>query len=312
MLIILVKILILPGLMFLGAYSLFFEFLDRKVYARLQKRIGPPWYQPLADFFKLIGKQTIIPADANKGMFQTLPVISLATVATAFIYVPVLGQTASFSFEGDLIIVLYLLTVPTLASFLAGWYSRDVYATIGSTRVLTSMFAYEVPLFIALLAPALIARTWSISGLSAFYAAHPLYTAINIPALFVALVSSQGKLERGPFDAPEAETEIVSGPLVEYSGKLLAIFRMSLDFELVVLASIISAIFLPFATGNPTFDIILYFIKTIAVLLVLSIFRAVMARARMDQLVSFCWKYLTPIATAQIILNLMIRGGLAI
>jgi NADH-quinone oxidoreductase subunit H len=245
-------------------------------------------------------------------MFRTLPVISIATVATAFIYVPVLGTTASLSFEGDLIIVLYLLTIPTLTSFLAGWYSRDVFATIGSTRVLTSMFAYEVPLFIALLAPALIAGTWSISAIADFYARHPLNMLINIPAFFVALVSSQGKLERMPFDAPEAETEIVSGPLVEYSGKLLAFFKLSLDFELVVIASLVAAVFLPFITGSAVWNVILYFIKTIAVLVVLSIFRAIMARARMDQMVGFCWKYLTPIAVGQIIINLIIRGGLAI
>lgn len=312
MLLVMVKMLIFPGLMFLSVYSLIFEFLDRKVYARLQNRMGPPWYQPLADILKLLGKESVIPADANKGMFQILPVIALAAVAASFIYIPVSGKDASYAFEGDLIIVLYLLTIPTLCIFLAGWYSRGVYATIGATRVLTSMFAYEVPLFMALLAPALIAGTWSISGITQFYSEHPLYILINIPALIVALIAGQGKLERVPFDAPEAETEIVSGAFVEYGGKLLALFRMALDFELVVVASIIAAIFLPLLTSSVLLNILLYFLKTIALLIVLTIFRAAMARARMDQLVSFCWKYLTPIAVLQIILNLLLRGGLTL
>lgn len=308
----LIKILIFPGFLFLSSYSLLSEYIDRKVYARLQNRVGPPWYQPLADFLKLLGKESIIPTDANRRMFQTVPIISLASVAVAFIYIPVYGSAAIHSFDGDLIIVLYFLTVPTLCMFLAGWYSRGVYATIGSVRTLTQMFAYEVPLFMALLAPALIAQTWSVTGMTAYYSKHPIDILINIPALFVVLITSQGKLERAPFDAPEAETEVVSGALVEYSGKLLAIFKMSLDCELVVLSSIISAIFLPFMTGIPFVDFLLYFAKTIAVLLFLVVMRAAMARIRTDQMVSFCWKYLTPVAVAQIVLNILIRGVLKV
>jgi len=312
MLLALIKILIFPGFLFMTAYGLFLEYMDRKLYARLQNRIGPPWYQPLADFFKLLGKETIIPAGANKRMFQTLPVISLCAVATAFVYVPVLGKASAASFEGDIIIVLYLLTIPTVSLFLAGWYSRGVYSTIGSVRTLTQMFAYEVPLFMALLAPALIAKTWSITGMTEFYSEHPLYILINIPALFTALISGQGKLERAPFDLPEAETEIVSGALVEYSGKLLAIFKMSVDCELVLIASVISAVFLPFMTGIIFFDFLLYIIKTITVLLFLALMRSSMARIRMDQMISFCWKVLTPIMIVQIILNLVIRGVLVL
>lgn len=308
----LVKILIFPGFLFLSAYSFLFEYIDRKVYARLQNRVGPPWYQPLADFLKLLGKETIIPTGANKRMFQAVPIISLASVAVAFIYVPVFGQTAISSFQGDLIVVLYFISMPTLCAFLAGWYSRGVYATIGSVRTLTQMFAYEVPLFMALLAPALIAQTWSLTGITAFYASHPLYIVLNIPALFVVLIAGQGKLERAPFDAPEAETEVVSGPLVEYSGKLLAFFHVSLDCELVLVASIIAAVFLPFMTGIALVDFLLYIVKTLAVLLFLIVLRAAMARLRTDQMVSFCWRWLTPIAVAQIILNIVIRGVLKI
>ena len=172
-------------------------------------------------------------------MFQVLPVISLSAVAAAFIYDARTGKEAIASFEGDLIVVLYFLTIPTMCLFLAGRYSRGVYATLGSVRTLTQLFAYEVPLFMALLAPALIAKTWSVTGMTAFFAEHPLYILINIPALFVALVAAQGKLERVPFDTPEAETEIVAGPLVEYSSLLLAISE-SIDCELVMIASLVS------------------------------------------------------------------------
>ncbi len=245
-------------------------------------------------------------------MFKILPIVSLAAVASAFVYIPVFGNTSSAFFEGDLIIVLYLMTITTICMFLAGWYSRGVYATIGSVRTLTQMFAYEVPLFMALLAPALIAKTWSITGMTAFYEEHPRYILINIPALFVALISGQGKLERAPFDSPEAETEIVSGVFVEYSGRLLAFFKLSVDCELVLVASLISAIFLPIMTDIAVLDFVIYLLKTIGILIIFSLMRSIMARFRIDQVVKICWRYLTPIATVQIIINLLIRGLLTL
>jgi len=306
----LIKTLIFPGVLFLSVYSFILEFVDRKMYAHMQNREGPHWYQPVADFFKLIGKKTIIPADANERIFRAMPFVTLAAVTAAFLYIPVLGGKAVFSFSGDIIIVLYFLTVPPLAKFLAGWYSRDVYATLGAVRILTQMFAYEVPLFISVLAPTLLAGTWSITEMAAFYNEHPLYALINIPAMVIAIISFQCKLERAPFDSPEAETEIVSGVLVEYSGRLLAFFKMAMDSEMVLVISLFSAIFLPFVTGIVWVDFLLYIVKTLAVLLVLTLMRVTMARLEINHIVMFCWKYLAPVALGQVVINLLIRGAL--
>ncbi|MEG1661834.1 MAG: complex I subunit 1 family protein, partial [Clostridiales bacterium] len=176
------NIIVFPGMLFLGIYALFFAFLDRKLYARLQNRMGPPWFQPLADFLKLLGKETIIPAGADRKIFVALPIIALAAVAAAFLYVPIWSNSSIFPFDGDLIVVLYLLTIPTLCFFLGGWYSTSIYATIGAVRALTQLFSYEIPLFMAMLAPAILAESWSISAIAAYYWAHPLYILINIPA----------------------------------------------------------------------------------------------------------------------------------
>lgn len=310
MLLALFNILVFPGFLFLGAYALIFAFLDRKMCARLQNRIGPPWYQPLADFLKLLGKESIIPEEADKRVFKTLPVVALATVTAAYLYIPLWSPLSLYPFEGDLIVVLYLLTIPTLTFFLAGWYSTSVYATIGAVRALTQLFSYEIPLFMALLAPALLAGTWSLSGICAYYAAHPLYLLINLPALCVAIVACQGKLERVPFDLPEAETEIVSGTFVEYSGRYYAIFRMAIDCELVVVCSLIAAIFLPLYPSAAWLGFVVYILKTLVILFILAVFRSVMARVRIEQMVNFCWKYLTPVALIQIIANLLLKGVL--
>ncbi len=312
MLIAILNVLVFPGLLFLAAYSFLLEFVDRKVYARMQSRKGPPWYQPLADMLKLIGKKVIVPRNAQKLFFAALPTVSLAAVCASFLCIPVWGKTAITAYSGDLVAVLYLLTIPTLCHFLAGYSSHEIYSTIGAFRTLTQMFAYEVPLFMAFLSPAILAGSWSISVISAFYAAHPLYTLINIPAFLVSMLTAQSKLERTPFDAPEAETEIVGGALVEYSGRYLAYFRATAITELTVIASVLAALFLPFFTGTAWLDFVLYLIKTFAIVLMMVLLRATMARIRIDQTLNFFWTILTPVAMAQMILNLLLRGGLGL
>lgn len=312
MLLSLLKVLAFPGLLFLSTYSLLLEYIDRKVYARMQNRKGPPWYQPLADMLKLIGKKVIIPSNAQKVVFAALPTVSLASVCAAFLCAPVWGQTAVTAYSGDLVAVLYLLTIPTLCHFLAGYNSHEVYSTIGAFRTLTQMFAYEVPLFMAFLSPAILAGTWSISGIAAFYHAHPLYTLINLPAFFVSMLTAQSKLERTPFDAPEAETEIVGGALVEYSGRYLAFFRATAIAELAAIASVLAALFLPFFSGIAWVDFALYLGKTLIIVLLMVLLRATMARIRIDQTLKFFWSVLTPLAMAQMILNLLLRGLLGL
>jgi len=312
MLLSILRAFVFPGLLFLCAYSFLLEFVDRKVYARMQNRKGPPWYQPLADILKLIGKKAIVPNNAQKLVFAALPSVSLASVCAAFLSAPVWGGRAVTAFPGDLVAVLYLLTIPTLCHFLAGYNSHEVYSTIGAFRTLTQMFAYEVPLFMAFLSPAILAGSWSVSGIAAFYAARPLYTLINVPAFFVSLLTSQSKLERTPFDAPEAETEIVGGALVEYSGRYLAYFRATAIAELTVIASVLAALFLPFFTGAAWLDFALYLLKTLAIVLVMVLLRATMARIRIDQTLRFFWSVLTPVAMAQMIVNLLLRGGLGL
>jgi NADH-quinone oxidoreductase subunit H len=307
----LLQMLIFPGLLFLFVLGLAMEFADRKLYARLQNRIGPPWFQPFADFIKLCAKEDIIPEEADPVMFRLMPVFALAAVVTAIFYIPIWGTQALFAFKGDLIVVIYLLTIPTLTFFLAGWHSTSLFSMIGATRTLTQLFAYEVPLFMAILAPALLAGTWSLSEMTAFYDQHPAYAAFNIIGLVVALIALQGKLERVPFDIPEAETEIVGGTFTEYSGRLLALFRIAIDIEAVVGASLIAAVFLPFGFGlGPELGFALYLLKVLAVIALLALLRTVLARLRIEQMVIFCWRIVAPAALLQLLINLILSGAL--
>lgn len=302
-------LLVFPGFLFLALAGLLVEFADRKLYARFQNRQGPPWFQPAADFIKLSAKEDIIPENASPLMFKLMPLVALAASITPFFCIPLGSSTALLSFQGDLIVIMYLLTLPTVTFFLGGWHSQSLFATIGAVRALTQLFAYEVPLFLALLAPAILARTWSVSGIAAFYDAHPWYALANIGAFAVSIIAIQGKLERVPFDIPEAETEIVGGAFTEYSGRLLALFRMAIDIEFVVVASLLAAVFLPWDISNsPVLAFILYLLKVFAIVFVSALIRSVMARIRIEQMVNLCWKYVAPLALAQIFVNLVLSG----
>lgn len=305
-------LIVLPGFVFLAFMGMVAEFADRKLYARFQNRQGPPWFQPFADFIKLASKEDIVPQDAAPAMFKFMPVVALAASVTAFFYIPLWSAHSLFAFPGDMVVVIYLLTLPTLSFFLGGWYSNSLFSTIGATRTLTQLFAYEVPLFLAVLSSAIVAGSWSLSDIAAFYGQHPGYMLTNIIGFCVAVIALQGKLERVPFDTPEAETEIVAGAFTEYSGRLLALFRMAIDIELVVGCSFVAAVFLPFGLGlGPFLSVVLYLVKLFAVLFILAAMRSVMARIRIEQMVIFCWKWLAPAALVQLLISLLVSGGMA-
>ena len=305
------QILVFPGFLFLSVFALAVEYFDRKLHARLQNRVGPPWFQPLADFIKLIAKEDIIPEDANPRMFKMMPIFALTSTVTAFFYIPLWQQGGLLSFTGDLVVVLYLLTIPTLTFFLGGWYSTSLYSKIGAVRSITQLFAYEVPLFVSMLSPALLADSWSIKEMTIFYAAHPWYWTFNLLGLFVSIIALLGKLEKVPFDIAEAETEIVGGTFTEYGGRLLALFRLGIDIETIVGASLLAAVFLPFGlTLTPALGFIVYLIKVLFIVALLTLARTVFARLRIDQMMELCWKYIAPLAFLQLLIVLILKGVL--
>jgi NADH-quinone oxidoreductase subunit H len=307
--------------MFLFAFSLFSEYLDRKLYARIQRRVGPPFLQPFADIVKLAAKEDVVPEKAERFMFTAAPVVGLAAIFTAFLYLPIVTSTGLHSFNGDLIVVLYLLTIPTLALFLGGWYSGNVFGQKGGMRVASLLFSYEIPFFLALLTPALIEGSWKMADIVNFEVTHPLALIVSLLGFVIGVISLQGKLERLPFDIPEAETELVAGPLVEYSGRRLALFRLARDAEMVVGAGLIAVVFLggplPLLVTEPVYlswiwGAVLFLLKTLFVIFLLILIKSAVARIRTDQMISLAYKWLIPLTLVQIFIALMVRlaGGI--
>ncbi|MCM8805530.1 MAG: NADH-quinone oxidoreductase subunit H [Candidatus Omnitrophica bacterium] len=314
----LIYLLIYPGLLFLFVYSTFCEWFDRKLYARLQNRVGPAYtgragiLQPVADFFKLLFKEDIIPERADRVIFSSLPVVGLAIVLTAGLYLPLWNIDVSIpsynSFQGDIIVVLYLLSLPTLIFFLAGWHSTNFFSTLGGVRVLTMLFGYEVPLFLAILSPAIVADSWRLAEIADFYQKCPFLLLFQLTGFFVAVIALQAKLERTPFDIPHAETEIVGGTFTEYSGKKLAFFRLMTDIEMVVGSGLIATVFMAGFPGNAFVSFVNFIIKTLIVISILSLIRAACSRIRIDQMVNFSWKWLTPLAVMQLFISILVKG----
>jgi NADH-quinone oxidoreductase subunit H len=315
-----VYLLIFPGVLFLFSFSLFTEYLDRKIYARIQRRVGPPLLQPFADLVKLAAKEEVTPEKADHFMFSIVPLFAVTAIFAAFLYLPIVAPTGLQSFNGDLIVVLYLLTLPTLALFLGGWYSGNVFGQKGGMRVASLLFSYEIPFFLALLTPALVRGSWRMADIVNFERAHPLAIVVSLLGFIIAIIALQGKLERLPFDIPEAETEIVAGPLVEYSGRRLALFRLARDAEMVVGAGLIAVVFLdgpmPLLITEPVYlswvwGAVMFLVKTLFVIFLLILLKSAVARIRTDQMISFAYKWLIPLTLFQIFIAIMIRfsGG---
>ncbi len=291
-----ISLLIFPGGLFLLFAGLIYEWADRKLIARFQNRIGPRWFQPLADFVKLLAKEEIIPTGVNPGMFLALPVVALAGALTAALYVPMFGFNPSYSFRGDLVVALYLLSMMTLCTGLAGANTQDRFSLLGATRALTQLFSYEAPFLLALLGPAIAAGTWQIGTINQFAHANWWMIVTQPIGFLVAIVGLMGKLELPPFDAPEAETEIVSGALTEYSGRGLALFKIGRAVELVIGLSMVSAFYLGGLT-NP----LEFLLKTAALLFVTAALQSLFARLRIDQTVGLWWRVGALLALIQLV-----------
>ncbi len=304
-------IFVFPGLLFLFFAGFLVEYIDRKLYARFQNRIGPPLFQPFADFVKLTAKEEVVPEDADVAIFKLMPLVAFTSCITAFLIIPMWTTSTPFSFSGDLIVVLYLLTLPTLSFFLGAWYSKSLYSMVGAVRSITQLFAYEIPLFLGVLTPALLADSWSMREITEFYAAHPWYWLFNLVAFGVSFIALMGKLEKVPFDIPEAETEIVAGSFTEYSGRLFAFIRMTLNIELIAGSALLAAVFMPWGMHLPLYATIpLFFAKILLIVILVALMRTLLARFRIDQMITFCWKYLAPVAFIQILATLVIKGAL--
>jgi NADH-quinone oxidoreductase subunit H len=302
------QILIFPGVLFLFVLAFLYEWIDRKAYAKIQNRYGPltagpaGLFQPIADFVKLLSKEDITPAACDKLLFSVTPILYFALPLTALFVLPIASNTGIAAFEGDLVFVMFIFALMIITVFLGGWSSRNRYSTIGGVRAMLQMMSFEIPMALALSGPAIAAKSLSISSIAQWQGG--LWLVLLQPIGFVVLIIClMAELETAPFNIPESESEVVAGWRTEFSGRKLALIRLGKNLELVLASALIAALYLGGAESVLFIPaVVMFLIKTIAIVLLISFIKAIFARLRLDQSITGMWRYLLPLAILQIIL----------
>jgi len=283
---ILFSYIIFPGFIFTAVIGLFLTWIDRKVTARIHWRVGPPWFQPYADFLKLLLKETMIPEGSSKTLFLLGPLLGLIGMSIFAVMLFNMNFNPSGSFVGDLIVIIYLLALPPIGIILGGSASKNPLASVGASREMTQYFAYELPFLIALVSIILKAGGSVKFGeiILAQQAEGPfLYSISGVIAAVVIFLSIQAKLSFIPFDIPEAEQEIMAGPYIEYSGVALAIYKMTRAMMLLLLPLfLISVLWGGFANWWAILKLLLIIVLIILV-------KNTNPRLRIDQALKFFW-----------------------
>lgn len=314
------RVLVFPGFTFILFFTLFCDWVERKIEARMQNRMGPTFtgpkgiLQPLADFIKLLTKEEIAPSESKRNIFNFTPILAFSVFVFAMSFLPIDGSSVipGVGFAGDLVFVMALVSVANFLLFLSGWSSTNPYSSIGAARVLTQFLGYDIPMLLLALAPAFLAGSLTIS---AIVSSQWLPFAVLAPWAFVLfIITMQAELEKDPFDVPHAESEVVAGHETEYSGGKLAFLHLARDVQLVFGAALVTVLFLGGASGPVPFGVIpefwgtLWFVlKVLAIVLVSEYVTVLFARLRIDQVVRANWRIILPLS----VLSLVLTIGLA-
>lgn len=310
------------------AYVTFYE---RRALARMQVRIGPNragpsgWLQPVADGIKLIFKEEVIPARAYKVLFILAPMITVFPALVILAVIPwgtaitIFGRTIPLYLTDISVGALYLTAIASISVYgivLAGWSSNNKYAMMGGIRSSAQMISYELALGLALIGPIMIAGTMSLMGI--VEAQDPVWFIVYQPiGALVFFIASIAEVNRAPFDMPEAEQELTAGYHAEYSGMKFALFFMAEYVKMIAISAIGATLFLggfrgPFVDQLPILGPFYLFFKILVLLFLLIWLRATMPRLRYDRLMAFGWKFLLPVALANVFLTavvLVLIGG---
>ena len=324
-------VLIFPGFLFCFLSGMLLCGIDRKLVARMQKRVGPPILQPFYDFFKLCGKETIVPAAANKVMFLMAPLLGLASLVVLQLFIPVFQyQIPAFAQVADVIVILYLLLIPAVSIILGGASTGSPYAGVGLSREMVTVLACELPLVLVLLSVGKVVGAesdggicFSMTGIVNYQLAHgSLITHAGlIPAAIAFLLVIPGETGNHPFDAAEAETEICEGMLAEYSGAPLGVFKLNHAIKMLTMTSLFVMLFFggigsgleslvalvgltgvaARVVGMLLAVLVLFLLCVIVTAVGISFVHAVTARLKIEQIFKYYWTVVSGLALLSLV-----------
>ena len=286
--------------------------LERKVLGRLQRRLGPTrtgpmgLMQPVADALKLILKEDIIPSSSEKAIFWASPVIVIISAFMIWVTIPA-GPNAVLKNLGDLglFYIIAFAVVGILGLVLAGWGSANKYGTLGGLRAAAQLISYEIPVIMVVISVGMLAQSLNMITIVEQQGSYP-YALIQPLGLVIFFIAGLAEVGRTPFDIYLAESEIVGGPFVEYSGAHWSVFFLAEYINTFAIAALTVLLFLggwsgPFLSGN--WDIIWFLVKVYAVILVIFWVRGTFPRLRIDQLMAFAWKIMVPLSFYTIVIS---------
>jgi NADH-quinone oxidoreductase subunit H len=330
-------IMLVIMLVFLAVSALFLIWLERKISARIQNRMGPMlsgppalrnrsmWvggiFQTAFDAIKLLLKELIIPGRADPVPFVVAPILIFAVSVAAFLVIPWAPALSVADLNIGLLYVISVSSLTVLSIIMAGWASNNKYSLLGGLRSAAQMLSYEIPLLFALLGPILMAGTLSMQGI--VDAQREMGVWFIVPSFLGAVIyyiAAIAEVNRPPFDIPEAESELVAGYVSEYSGMMFAMFFLAEFSNMMLVSAIATAVFLggwavPFMPLPAEPDLIytlvgglVFFIKMYGLILLMMWIRWTFPRVRPDHLMNMGWKFLLPLA----FVNLLVCSGVAI
>lgn len=301
--------------MFVLLVDIFLVWMERKTVARLQDRIGPnrlgPFglIQPFADVIKLLIKEDLTPRAADKLLYNLPPIIALATVLMIWAVVPFAKNIFGTQLNVGVLYIVAVGAISTLGIMIAGWASANKYALLGAFRTVAQMISFEVPMVLVLLVPVILARSM---GINDIVEAQSVWFVIFAPlAAIIFFLSAQAELGRAPFDLPEAESEIVAGFHIEYSGMKFGMFYAGELLHALTYGALVSSLFLggwrgPGAQAFPLLGVVYLFLKSFIIYFVIMWVKYSMPRVRIDQMLNLNWKILTPLALALVIITALL------
>jgi NADH-quinone oxidoreductase subunit H len=293
--------------------DIFLVWVERKVVARFQDRLGPnrlgPFglIQPIADVIKLLIKEDITPAGADRIVYNIAPIMALATVLLLWAVIPIAPTIVGTDVNVGVLYVVAIGALSTLGIIMAGWASNNKYALVGAFRTVAQMVSYEVPMVIALMVPVILAGTMGINSI--VMAQSPVWFVVMAPlAALIVFITSIAELGRAPFDLVEAESEIVAGFHIEYTGMKFGMFYAGELLHALTISALVSSLFLggwrgPGAETYPILGVVYFFIKAFFLYWVIMWIKYSLPRIRIDHMLNFNWKFLTPLALVILIVT---------
>ena len=304
----------------------YMTFAERKVAAFVQVRKGPnrvgPWglLQPAADGIKLLFKEEIIPAGADKVLFVLAPILTMIPALAIMAVVPMgpdvelFGRTVRLAITDLNVGLLYILSVASVAVYgivLAGWSSSNKYSLLGGLRSSAQMISYEIALGLSIVGPILMAGTLSLKGIVVAQQNSTWYVLLQPVGALVFLIAGLAEVNRAPFDMPEAEQELTAGYFTEYSGMKFSLFFMGEYIKMIAVSAIAATLFFggylgPFVEQIPWLGILYLMLKTALLLFLMIMIRVTLPRLRYDQLMAYGWKFMFPLALANVVITAFI------